>query len=271
MQAQEIAKKPIGILRDSTISEVIRKLIENNVSRLVVLDAGKPVGVITEKDVGFFLFSESTKQGLDRIPLEKIMNKIEYVNQSDSLESCAKIMIDKKISSLAVGNESSLSGIFTKTDLVRYYLANDSKQHKIVDFMTHDYIFTHTAAPLFKVVRKMIENKISRIIVKNQSEQAVGVVSLRDLFRISLELGSEEDAISEQIRSGFLSEDGFGGVSLARDVMSEGVIMAKFNDKLSVACKLMIENNVSGIAVLDGNNNIAGIISKTDITKALAS
>ena len=273
MQAQEIIKKPIGILRNSTVSEVIIKLLENNVSRLVVLDGGKPVGIITEKDVGLFLFSESTKQRLDKIPLEKIMNRIEYVKQDNSLENCAKIMVDKKISSLAVGSENSLQGIFTKTDLVDYYFSENSGLYKIVDFMTHDYIFTHTAAPLFKVVRKMLENKVSRIIVKNQSEEAVGVISFRDLFRISLELGSEDDdtSLSEQIRSGFLSEDGFGGVSLARDVMSKGIIMAKFNEDLADACKLMIENNVSGIVVLDGNDGIAGIISKTDITRALAS
>ena len=54
MQAQNLAKKPIGILKRSTVSEVINKLLENKVSRLVVLDSGKPVGIVTEKDVGFF-------------------------------------------------------------------------------------------------------------------------------------------------------------------------------------------------------------------------
>ena len=72
MQAYEIIKKPIGILKTSTISEVIKKLLEYNVSRLVVLDSGKPIGIISEKDVGLFLFNESTKQGLDIISLDKI-------------------------------------------------------------------------------------------------------------------------------------------------------------------------------------------------------
>ena len=272
MQAQNIMKKPIGILHNSSISEVIRKLLENNVSRLVVLKGGKAIGIITEKDIGFFLFAESTMQGLDRIPLERIMNKIEYVKMDDSLEDCAKIMMDKKTSSLAIGNENLLQGIFTKTDLVKYFFENNSGKYKISDYMTHDYIFTHTAAPLFKVVRKMLENKVSRIIVKNQPEEPVGIVSFRDLFRISLELGTDdEDTLSEKIRRGFLSEEGFGGVSLARNVMSKGIITVKSNVDLSEGCKLMIENNVSGLAVLDGNNALDGIISKTDITRALAS
>lgn len=120
---------------------------------------------------------------------------------------------------------------------------------------------------------KLLENKVSRIIVKNQNEEPVGVISFRDLFRISIELGSEEDnsgyTISNQIRKGFLSEEGFGNISLARDVMSKGIISIKFNDDLKNACKLILENNVSGLAVLDGNNSLAGIISKTDIIRAL--
>jgi len=274
MSVLDICKKPITILKNSTMSDIIKKLLENNLSRLIVIENGKPVGIITEKDVGLFLFSETTKQGLDSISIDKIMKPILFVEKTSTPENSAKLMIEKGVSSLAIGTIDSLNGIFTKTDLIKYYLENYSGNHKVVDFMTHKYIFTHTAAPLFKVVRKMLENKISRIIVKDQNEKPVGIISFRDLFRISIELGDEEDdsgfTISEQIRRGFLSEEGFGGISLARDVMSKGIISIKFNDDLKNACKLILKNNISGLAVLDGNNSLAGIISKTDITKAIA-
>ncbi len=274
-QATDLQKKPIAIVKDSTISEVIQKLLENKISRLVVREKTDYVGIITEKDVGFFLFDENTKQGLDRIPLEKIMRKIEFVDSTESVEHCAKLMLDKKISSLAIGEDGNLAGLFTKTDLVKAYSMNFSGKHKVVDYMTHNYVSTHSAAPLSKVIKKLLENKISRIIVKNQNEEPVGVVAFRDLFRISLELGSEEDdtgfTLSDKIREGFLSEQGFGAISLARDVMTDGIISIRFDEDLAKACDLMLENKVSGLAVLDGNGQIAGIITKTDITRALAS
>jgi CBS domain-containing protein len=274
MQAKELTKKPIGLLKHSTMSDVIKKLLENNISRLVVLDSGNPVGIISQKDVGFFLFNDSTKYGLDKIPLSNIMNKIEYIDGSTTIEKCAKTLIDKKISSLCIKENNQL-GIFTKTDLATYYSKNYSKRHKVSDFMTHDYISTHSATPLFKVVRKMLEHKISRIITKNQSEQPEGILSFKDLFGISLELGSEEDdegfTLSDQIRRGFLSENGFGSISLAKDVMSKGIITVKFNEDLSTACKIMLNNNVSGLAVLDGNDGFTGMISKTDVTRAVSS
>jgi len=274
MSVSAISKKPISILKNSNISDVIKKLLENNLSRLIVTENGKPVGIITEKDVGLFLFSETTKQGLDNIPITKIMKPIRFVDESTNPEKAAKIMIENGISSLAIGSDEELGGIFTKTDLVEYYLNNISNQNKVVDFMTHDYVYTHTAAPLFKVVKKMLEDKVSRLIVKDQNENPVGIISFRDLFRISIELGSEEDdlgfTISDNIRKGFLSEEGFGNISLARDVMTKGLITIKFNETLSDACNLILENNVSGLVVLDGNGSIAGIISKTDITRAIA-
>ncbi|MCE9616993.1 MAG: CBS domain-containing protein [Nitrosarchaeum sp.] len=273
MSVIDICNKPISILKNSTISDIIKKLLENNLSRLIVVEDGKPIGIITEKDVGLFLFSETTKQGLDDIMISKIMKPIIFIEETSTPKNSAKMMLERRISSLAIGTKENLKGIFTKTDLIKYYLENYSGNNKVVDFMTHEFIFTHTAAPLFKVVRKMLENKISRIIVKDQNEKSVGIISFRDLFRISIELGSEEDdsgfTISEQIRKGFLSEEGFGGISLARDVMSKGIISIKFNDDLKNACKLILENNISGLAVLDGNNSLTGIISKTDIIKAI--
>ncbi|MBW2472356.1 MAG: CBS domain-containing protein [Deltaproteobacteria bacterium] len=273
MSINEITNKPITILKSSSLSDVIKKLLESKLSRLIVVESGKPVGIITEKDIGLFLFSETTKQGLDDISISKIMKPILYVDDNLTPENSARLMIEKGVSSLTIGSDENIKGIFTKTDLVKYFLQNPSDK-KVVDYMTHNYVFTHSAAPLYKVVKKMLENKVSRIIVKNQDEEPVGVISFRDLFRVSLELGSEEDdtgfTISDQIRKGFLSEEGFGDISLAREVMSKGIISIKFNEKLSDACKLILDNNVSGLVVLDGNGTIAGIISKTDIIKALS-
>ncbi len=272
LSINEISNKPITILKDSTLSDVIRKLLETKLSRLIVLESGNPVGIITEKDVGLFLLSETSKQGLDDISISKIMKPVLYVDEGITPKESAKLMIEKGVSSLTLGSADNIQGIFTKTDLVKYFLKNSSEK-KVVDYMTHNFVFTHSAAPLFKVVKKMLENKVSRIIVKNQNEEAVGVISFRDLFRISLELGSEEDdtgfTISDQIRKGFLSEEGFGDISLAREVMSKGIISIKFNEKLTSACQLILENNVSGLVVLDGNGDIAGIISKTDVVRAL--
>ena len=272
MSIIDIAQKQISIEMNSSISDAIRIMLASKISRLIVKENEKNVGIITEKDVGLFLFSENAKQGLDKISISNIMKPIKFVNKDTTPEDAAKKMIENGISSLII-EENDEKLIFTKTDLVRYFSKNSSKR-KVVDFMTKNYEFTYMSAPLYKVVRKMLTKKVSRLIVKNQNEQPVGIISFRDLFRISLELGSEEDFsgvnLSKNIREGFLSERGFGNISLARDAMSEGIISIKFNETLTQACHIILENNVSGLAVLDGNEGIVGIISKTDLIRALA-
>lgn len=274
MNASSITKKPITIVKNSMLSEVISKLLEHKISRLVILDDNAPIGIITEKDIGLFLFSNNTKFGLDKISLSQIMHKIVFVDKEKSLEECSKMMIERNVSSLVTGNDREIDGIFTKSDLVKYYGESYHSKNKVVDFMTTDYIFSYSSAPLFKIIRKMIDHKISRIIIKNQQEESIGVISFRDLFRISLELGNEEDdtgyTLSDNIRRGFLSEEGFGGISLARDIMTRGLFAVKFNDDLAYACEIMMKEKVSGLGVLDGNGALAGVISKTDVVRALS-
>ena len=133
MSVTDISKKPISILKSSNISEVIKKLLENNLSRLIVVEDGKPIGIITEKDVGLFLFSETSGQGLDKIPITKILKPILFVEESLSPQKSAKTMIDRGVSSLAIGSDAELESIFTKTDLVKYYLDNISDENKVVE------------------------------------------------------------------------------------------------------------------------------------------
>ena len=126
-------------------------LLNTKISRLIVNDGGKHIGIITEKDIGLFLFSETTKRGLEEIPVTEIMKPIEFVEQDVTPKNAAKIMIEKGISSLSIGGDQEVKSIVTKSDLVKYFARTLSEKNKVVDFMTHNYEFTHTAAPLYKL------------------------------------------------------------------------------------------------------------------------
>ena len=273
--AKELMHKPLSIAENSSISQVISKLLDLNKSRLVITREQKPIGIITEKDIGFFLFTGKSDQSLDRIPLGKIMKGLVYTDSNTSVALCAKKMIEKNISSLAVGSENNLEGIFTKTDLTKFYSINHAKKYTVAEYMT-DHVFTvHDTATLSRVMTKMLEHKISRIIAKDQNDNPVGVISFRDFFRVSLEFGvedlSDDFSLSDHVSKGFVSSEGFGAITLASEIMTRGIFSIKNNQDLAKACKIMIDHNVSALGVLDEKNKISGIISKTDVTRALAS
>jgi len=154
MSVIDICKKPISVLNNSTVSDVITKLLENNLSRLIVVEDRKPIGIITEKDIGLFLFSETTKQGLDDILISKIMKLIIFIERTSTPENSAKMMIEKGVSSLAIGTKDNLEGIFTKTDLIKYYLKNYSGNNKVVDFMKHIIFLLIQLLPYSKLLEK---------------------------------------------------------------------------------------------------------------------
>jgi CBS domain-containing protein len=275
LTAKELMHTPLSIAENSSVSQVISKLLELNKSRLVITNEHKPIGIVTEKDIGFFLFAEKSNQSLDRILLTQMMKGLVYTDSTTSAVLCAKTMTEKNISSLAVGAKDTLEGIFTKTDLTKYYSIYHAKKYTVADYMT-DHVFTvHDTASLSRVLAKMLEHKISRIITKDQKDNPIGVISFRDFFRISFELVGEDlpddYSLSDHIRSGFVSSGGFGDITLASEIMTRGIFSIKSNQDLAKACRVMIDHNVNALGVLDENDKISGIISKTDVTRALAS
>lgn len=275
---KDLLKKPITISKSETISNAIAKLFKNNISRLLVEDGGKISGIVTEKDIVFFLLHSNNKENLDKLSLSEIMKKLVVVEESKSIKESANLMLDKKISSLAIGSGGNVDGIFTKTDLTRYFAQNFTGKKKVSDYMTTSYTWMFSDDSLFDVVSTMVDKKISRVVLIGQTHMPDGIISLRDLLRISQELGIEETVMDNTVpdisvlftRKGFLSKSGFGGVTKAEQVMKNKIISINQDEDLAKACDMMLKNNINGLGVLSNDGKLAGIVSKTDVTLAIA-
>lgn len=271
LNASYFMNKPITILKRSTLSDTIRKLIDHKISRLIVQEYGKPLGIITEKDIGFFLWKEYSLRSLDQIFVEEIMKKIVFMPSPADIKECATTMIQKDIGSIVLGSNEKLEGILTKTDVIRYFSEYCRGIAKVVQIKNPGFVSVSTETPLSEVIEIMLKNRISRVIVSNTEGKPIGIITFRDFFEISLQLGSEEDiiesaALSGRLRIGFLSEKGFGGVSIARDVMTPKIISISPDVDLAQACKVMLDNKVNGLIVVVNEGKI-GIVSKTDVVR----
>lgn len=272
-----ILQKPITIEKNSSLSHTISELLKNKISRLVVTENDIPVGIITEKDIGFFLLEDDSDKNLDEIPASQIMHMLTSVDESMSVENCIEIMLEKQIGSLGVtSNSNGLIGIITKTDIAQYYIQNYANKHTVGDVMTISYISLNHDSTLRHVVSEMIDKKISRIFIKNENDEPQGILTFRDLFHVALEQGntdsvldSSDSAISVVFtRKGFLSDSGFGNTIQAKDVMTNTFESVDFDEDLIVACEEMIQNKINGVGVRI-NGKLGGVVSKTDILKAI--
>ena len=274
---KQIMKKPITIENSASLFKAMAHMTNSKISRLLTTnDSGNIVGIITEKDIGFFLLVNDSEKNLTEIPVSDVAKPLIQVNESTPVEDVAHIMNTKNIGSVGVSSSDTV-GIVTKTDLTRYYIQNYVGHKRVGDVMTVSYSSMYLDDPLYKIVSKMIEDKVSRLIIKNNENKAKGVVTFGDLFRISMTMGKDNDVLDNSDplisvvfpRKGFLTQSGFGGTVLAKDVMTPNIVSIDYNDDLVMACTEMIDSNINGVGVLI-NDQLSGIISKTDVVKALA-
>jgi CBS domain-containing protein len=192
-------------------------------------------------------------------------------------QDAAKIMADKDIGSVGVYSHSEgLIGIITKTDLVKYYFENLVGRKRVGDLMTIEFASTSSGDSLSRAASEMKNKKISRIFLKNQNDDLEGIMTFRDLFRVALNQGNSDsgtDTSNSAIvallsRKALLSESGFGNTTLAKEVMSKNVISVDYNDDVTMACSAMLENKINGVGVKT-NGRVSGVVSKTDIIKAI--
>ena len=275
-QLRSVLQMPITIQSDASLYHAISRLLQGDISRLIVT-GGPDVQIVTEKDIGMFLLTDESGKALEDIPVSQIARRFVSVHENMTVQGAAEIMVDRDIGSVGVYcNDEGLIGIVTKTDLTKYYFENFVGHNRIGDLMTITYTSMDSEDSLNKVITKMIDERISRIFLKNQNNEPEGILTFRDLFQISLKEGrsdmvidNSDPAISVVFpRKGFLSESGFGESTLAKDVMSKKIVSVDYNDDLIMACSTMIENKINGVGVTI-NDKISGVISKSDIIKAI--
>ncbi|MFM8659037.1 MAG: cyclic nucleotide-binding/CBS domain-containing protein [Candidatus Nitrosotenuis sp.] len=274
--AQDLMKEPITVSKDASVADALRKLVNEDISRVLISNNGEPVGVVTERDVGLFLLTEQTERKIDEVPITEIMNRLVTVDQSTRIDDCAQIMAQRDIGSLGVNFNGNTKGIITRTDLTRHYIASFVGEKRVGDVMTISFVSCNEDDPLYEALAKMINNHVSRIIVKDQAEKPVGVMSFRDLFRLSMVLGKEEQVVDNSSgitvlfsRKGMISETGFGATAKVKEAMTANMVTVEHDDDLTMACTTLIENDINAAAVLV-NNKLTGILSKTDVVRAIA-
>jgi CBS domain-containing protein len=143
----------------------------------VIAKDNKPLGIITEKDIAWYLYTEIPNRPLDQIRLDEIMSEnLITVGEQADLQLCARLMLENKISSiLVVDNNKDLKGMITI-----YYRAKNS----VEGYMTKHVLTITPDEPIHMVLLLMINNKISRIVVL-KDEKPIGIITGRDLLPIS--------------------------------------------------------------------------------------
>lgn len=276
LRAKAVSKRPIKLEPKQTLYDARNAMLSHRISRIVVAKDSRPLGIITEKDVARFLYRDASSRRLEEIRLDEVMTeKLITVDEHTDLKKCAKLMLDKEISSLIVTDgKGLLKGIFTKSDLVGAYVKHYSGKQVVADYMTRRVFTVAPDEATHMVLLIMANNRVSRVVVV-RNRKPVGIITGRDLLPLSALFGPDtyetiRKAFASHKKADILIPSGISAVFLARDVMKYDPITISKDSDLADAARIMTKKGVSGLPVVDAKNDLVGIVTKTDIISALA-
>jgi len=94
-------------------------LKEKEISFLVVVKEGKPIGIVSERDIVRKIVADN--KDAQTTQLETIMSKnFKWVEPDASIESAVQKMLNNNIRRLVVLENENLAGVITQTDLTEF-------------------------------------------------------------------------------------------------------------------------------------------------------
>ena len=274
----ELIKKPITVSPNTTLMKVREILLEHKIKRVIVVEDGKPIGLITEKDIAKKIY------GLGSRPIKSVKakefkpRKLFTLTRENSVQECAKMMKKHRISVVIILNkDKTLGGIITKGDLVKVFLTKESSPIKVSKVMKRELITAAPSDPILQVESLLIKYGISRVIIR-RNQKPVGIITFRDFIpaKIPQWIAASADPIEvqeykfkkglEEIHSNQLS---YLFPFHSTDIMTPNPITVEADEDVKQAIVLMIKYNISGLPVVK-KSKLVGIITKSDIINAIA-
>ncbi len=119
-QIRDIMEKDvITIENDKTAQDAAKIIAEKDISFLVIMNDGKPEGILSESDFVRKIVAEDKKSS--EIKITEVMSyKFRSVAPTTTIEDAIQKMLNNNIRRLIILDNEKLAGVITQTDLASY-------------------------------------------------------------------------------------------------------------------------------------------------------
>jgi len=272
MKIKNIMSSPVYVAKpDDTVAHVRNLMMKYKVSSILVADGSVIFGIFTKSDLKMKLFEGEAawkRRPIDQIPVKSVMTEnVVTISPNAPVFEAAKLMNEQKIDHIPV-YDKEIQGIVSKTDLIRY--ASESGTEALVgDAMSKKVVAVYTGHTLNHIIDEMEKNDVQKVVVMDNNEKAVGIVSVKDLSANDLiDSGGKRNIRGNKKSSSKAFRFAIDVPFIAEDVMTN-IIVTDVSESVESAAKKIISNNVVSLPVTK-NGKIVGMISKDDIVKQIA-
>jgi CBS domain-containing protein len=241
-------KEGFSIEVTATIGDAMVCMLGNKNGSVVLLEGGRPVGMVTE-GLLLALFEEGTD--LTQLVRPIASSPVIMAHENRPMESAFDLIITNNIRRLVLVDDAGLyRGVVLQEDLFTFLDKDVYKiDLKVADLLAHDVsvISVEIEKNLYEVLVLMRHAKVGSVIVTDTLGEAVGIVTQKDILTA-----------------------GYHGINLDQKVeklMSSPVLSVFTEDAITEVIDLMRTNNIRRVLVRESNGSMCALLTNRDIFK----
>jgi len=271
MKVKNIMSSPVYIIKpDDTVAHARNLMMKHKVGSVLIVDNAVITGIFTKSDLKLKLFENEAawkRRPIDQIPAQSVCTAdVVTLSPNTVIAGAAKLMIERKIDHIPIF-EKEIYGIISKTDIIRF-AAENLTDSSVSDAMTGKAVTVNVNHTLNHIMDEMKKNDVQKVVVMDNNEKAVGIVSVKDLSANDLIENEDKRNNKSPKKPSKMPRFSMSAPFIAEDIMTN-IIAADVSESIAAASKKIIENDVVSLPVTR-NGKIEGMISKDDILKWIA-
>ncbi|HIP66910.1 MAG TPA: CBS domain-containing protein [Candidatus Nanopusillus sp.] len=234
--------------KDTKIREILGAIKENK--HIIVLDEeGKYYGILPRDVLVKVAFNLDAKIGNYVIRVRPLSES----DTSDILKVIEK-MVAANVRVLPIESASGEIAIIDIYDVLEKIKDSEFLNEKVEKYMHEEVVTIYEREPVTKAIAIMKRKGVSRLVVLDESDRPVGMVTAGDIVRNIL-FEKERPKVGEIAEIRFSVE--------VRSIMSTPLLTVKPKSKLKDVVRLLLENKIFAIPVV--NSKLKGMISAKEI------
>ncbi|MDA8079824.1 MAG: CBS domain-containing protein [Nitrospiraceae bacterium] len=193
--------------------------------------------------------------------------------ESYELEALQKVISDEDVA--AALKEAKVSATLTAEDLQKIYASacrhaqtRVASKMCVRDAMTRDVLAVNKFEEITHAVRILAEKNVSGLPVVDRENRVVGIISEADV--VSMVGTARNHTFRDFVRHLLghpLPERKMG--TLVGDIMTSPAVTIQPDAEVSEAVRIMDMRRIRRLPVVDKNQRLVGLISRSDIVKAM--
>jgi CBS domain-containing protein len=108
----------ISVLPDTSVLDTLKVMAENNIGSVVIMESGKFLGIITERDYSRKVILKG-KSSVDTKVKDIMTTEFPNLSPKDSVEHCMELMTQTNLRYLPVFSDKQFAGIISMSDVIK--------------------------------------------------------------------------------------------------------------------------------------------------------